>query len=480
MRYYCRLAVLVPAALALSGCGSLKVWERWDNAERARYFGLTWIAPDSVLEAYRALPERSQRDSCYRRYWDEADPTGQAEAEHRKRVAEAQQQFGDEQFYRDDRSASWVRHGNPDVRLAYYAQPHALEGHRLSRATIVREQPWEIWEFHREGLSADFLQRGDYFKIVSEMTSDRRHPVAFFRPDTAVAAVVDTAGFRREALEAQWARFKSERPDRVRWELYWWLPMEQLAGDGYLAVIAIADGEGNVRTDSIPYRLVQPPGSLPEPFAFGQRNFDLRPGRYRATVALVDPAGRAVYQAGAEAELVAYRRGSQEVSDVELAVLQDTTFIAPEFQKGPYRRVIPFPGTAVKRFQPFFVYYEIYHLALGADSSHHLRISQQIFSSDQQGQLKECLINTDPVESQEKGSTYRGCHKIHLLSYGLPTGPYILRINAEDLATGRKAALTLRFDVDGSGWGRRPAGTGKRAREMPSRDREAQEPKGRF
>lgn len=437
-----RPAVLF-ALLTLAGCATTGVWERWESLERARYFGLGWVAPDSVTEAYRSLPDRASRDSVYRHYWETADAVGQAGSEHRQRVDEAFRLFGGENFHRDDRSPWWVRHGQPELRLCYDAKPHAVD---MRHSKILIEQPWEIWEYQRQGRQFDFIRKGDYYRMVWSGVSDSRHPIAYFKPDSGCAGPDPGAeGWRQDTLGLSHARFRSNKAELLRWELYWWLPLGRLKNGRYTLIISIDGPDGPAAAETSACRLIRPEGTLPQPYAFGQNSYDLKPGFYRAELKLLDGAEDICYRAAAAAELLAYRRGVQMSSDVELAVLSDTTYTDPQFRKGDFRRIVAMPGGTVGRFQPFFVYYEIYNLTVAADSSHYLSVSHQIFSTDQQGRSKECLINTDPIESTGMGSTYRGCQKIHLLSENLPPGGYVLRVNAEDLFSGRSSHALLGF-----------------------------------
>ncbi len=397
------------------------------------------------MEAYRSRPERASRDSCYRRYWEQADPSGQAEAEHRRRLGQAQELFGGENFYRDERSAVWVRYGQPEVRLCYQAQPHAVD---MRHSKILIEQPWEIWEYKNLGRQFDFIRQGDYYRMVWSGLSDALHPIAFFEPQPErQKTFFRAADCRQDTLGLRSARFRSFKPDLMRWEIYWWLPTAALKDQEYILIVDIEGPEGRAIAETLGYRLVKPSQDLPLPLAFGQSNYDLKPGFYRADLQLLDVRERVCYRAQASAELLAYRRGVQESSDVELAVLSDTTYVSAQFRKGDYRRIVAMPGETVEKYQPFFVYYEIYNLSLSRDSCHYLSLQHQIFSTDDQGFSKECLINTDPIESTQPGTTYRGCQKIHLLSENLPPGRYVLRVNAEDKFTGRNSQAIVGFQI---------------------------------
>lgn len=440
---------LLAIFLCLNSCATLDVWERWDSQERGRYFGLSWTAPDSIVEKYRSLAYRESRDSLYHRYWQTIDASGQALAEHEKRLREAEELFGGTFFYWDDRSRWWVRRGKPEIRLTYHARPHALEAQRLVGARIVKEQPWEIWEYPGSGWAVDFIKVGDYFREVWSHSLDRRHPVAYFcewgGDDRFLA---DTVGRRILPLGCSQARFRADSAQMVRWEIYWWLPLSEVRDSVYRMWLSVGREDKPYLEQTLALKVAGRDTNLPEPFVFGQKNLILPPGRYRAELRLMSREDRDCYAGMLSAELLDYRPRAQEASDIQMAVLQDTTPMAPQFSKGAYRRVVPFPGQAIRRFQPFYIYYEIYHLAT-AGGRHWLRIGQQIYSTDNQGRQKECLINTDPVESNDAGDTYRGCQKIHLLSENLPGGRYILRINAEDRISGRNTTLTMEFLLGG-------------------------------
>jgi len=439
---------LLVSFLFLSSCATLDVWERWDGQERVRYFGLSWVAPDSIIERYRSLAYQESRDSLYRHYWRTLDTSGQALADHQKRLREAEELFGGAFFYWDDRSRWWVRQGKPEVRLAYHTQPHALEAQRLVGARIIREQPWEIWEYPASGRAVDFIKIGDYYREVWSQDLDSRHPVAFFREESGVRESFGDGAGRRLPLDCSQARFRADSARMVRWELYWWLPLAEVRDSLFqMAIDLYRDGKWYLQ-EAILLKVTGRDEKLPEPYVFGQKNFILPPGRYRAGLRLMGLEDGKGYFGELSAELLDYRPGAQEASDIQMAVLQDTTPMAPQFSKGAYRRVIPFPGQTIRRYQPFYIYYEIYHLAT-VGGRHWLKIGQRIYSTDSQGRQKECLINTDPVESNDLGDTYRGCQKIHLLSENLPAARYILMVEAEDLISGRYTSQVLEFLLGG-------------------------------
>ncbi|MDI6739968.1 MAG: hypothetical protein QME74_06350, partial [Candidatus Edwardsbacteria bacterium] len=55
--------------LVVFGCATGKFWQRWSVEEQKRYFGLSFIADDSTLSAYRSLSEPELRDAWCRTFW---------------------------------------------------------------------------------------------------------------------------------------------------------------------------------------------------------------------------------------------------------------------------------------------------------------------------------------------------------------------------------------------------------------------------
>ena len=222
--------------------------------------------------------------------------------------------------------------------------------------------------------------------MVWSGVSDSRYPLAYFHEDSlGMKPPLDAEGYSQGSLGLRQVRFRSTQEDLMRWELYWWLPLSRLRGERYILVVEIDGPQGRAVAKTLAYRLIKPQEASPQPYAFGQINYDLRPGFYRATLRLWDREERICYRAHTATELLAYRRNVQESSDVELAVLSDTTYVAPQFRKGDYRRIVAMPGETVDQFQPFFVYYEIYNLTLSRDSCHYLSLEHQISSTDPQG-----------------------------------------------------------------------------------------------
>ena len=312
---------------------------------------------------------------------------------------------------------------------------------------MVKEQSWEIWEYPELGRYLDFLQKDDCYHLAAAIYTDRLHPVAVFQtrgsPGRQPPAAVPASG--NFSLDARWARFKSDRPGQVRWEIYWRLPLEKSLGHSFRGLFSITEKNGAAATDSLFFLVENAGDSLRDEFAYGERNFDLKPGHYRLSFDLQDAGSGETWHQALEAELVEYVPAVQEASDAELVLLQDTTFTAEEFKKDGFLRVIPLADDVIKRRQPFFIYYEVYNLPTGADKKHLIKVSDQIFVSDRSGAQKECIVNTEPVVFEDYGNDFKGCHRVHPMD--LPAGFYTILIQIEDLISGRISTCAKNFQI---------------------------------
>jgi hypothetical protein len=432
------VSLLTAAALVAAGCASAPVWRGWSEVSQKQYFGLSCVASDSVLAEYRSLADQPAMDGWYRAYWA-SDRDGISYREHRRRLDRAWESFGGNRCFRDDRASTYLRYGEPTDRWTSREAWHYLDSKQLAGGAMFRRRPWEVWQYPAQGLSFDFIEFNEAYRTWATLRLDRRHPVAFF--DTGGAPFPVVTAVPVHPLELGWARFKSTAaPGKVRWELYWRIPVAAAADGRAEAVFALSGAGGAVRTDTLRYRVVIPADPLPEPYAVGQRNLDLSPGRYVVDIAVRTDS--AVFRARAEAELVAYRPGVQECSDAELALLQDTTLIADVFRKGKYLRVVPQVTDQLPTRQPYFVYYEVYNLRTDAAGNHRAAVRLQTFQAGEDT-LTERPFAAGEFTSEEPGSEYRGCHCIYPRDLG--AGETYLVVNVEDLLSGRTTKLIRTF-----------------------------------
>lgn len=432
------------AALAASGCTGGPAWRAWSETSQQRYFGLSCVAGDSALAEYRAQADQPAMDAWYRAYWAE-DHDGVGYDVHRRRLDYAWTAFGGSRCFRDDRARTYLRYGEPTDRWTSREQWRYLNTQRLAGGAMYRHRPWEVWQYHDLGLYFDFIEFNETYRTWATVRLNRRHPVAYFDTSRPVAAVPPLPASKDGAvlpLDHQWARFRSaQAPGKVRWELYWRVPVEAVRDGQAEAVFTLGDAKGRTTVDTLRYRVIVPADSLPEPFAYGQRNLDLEPGHYRMEIA-VRTAGGPAFRTRIEAELVAYRPGIQECSDVELALLQDTTLISRVFRKGKYLRVIPQVTDELPTRQPYFVYYEVYNLVTDAKDAHHVAVRLQVFQAGTDT-LTERPFAAGEFTSEESGSEFHGCHCIYPRDLG--EGETYLVINVEDLLSGRTTKLIRTF-----------------------------------
>jgi hypothetical protein len=440
-----RLATSGPvlvALLALVGCASGPVWRGWPEASQKQYFGLRCIAGDSALAGYRSQPDQEAMNAWYRAYWA-SDHDGVGSAEHQGRLEYAWSTFGGTRCFHDDRARIYVQYGKPADRWTSREAWQYLNSKQLAGGPMYRHRPWEVWQYPDQGLYYDFIEFNDAHRIWATLLLDRRHPIAYFRACSSAVRSAPEPGSSSAAgpLDLSWARFKSKAPGRIRWELYWRVPAAAGTGGPVCAAFTITDEAGQRTGDTVWYDAVLPAGPLPEPYVFGQRAFDLRPGRYQMAVAL-SGGMMPPLQASADAELISYRPGVQECSDVELAVLQDTTPISPDFEKGKFKRVIPSVVPVLPTRQPYFIYYEVYNLKTNAAGDHDVSVKLQVFQAGADT-IKERPFAIGEFSDRDSGQTYRGCYCVYPRDLG--RGEVSLLINIEDRQTGRASRVIKTF-----------------------------------
>jgi len=201
------------------------------------------------------------------------------------------------------------------------------------------------------------------------------------------------------------------------------------------------------------------------PQAYGQRNLDLMPGRYKMKMELISQSNDTVYIGELEAELVGYRSGVREVSDIVTVVLQDSTYVSSDFRKDKFRRVIPAVSEKINRYQPFYVYYEVYSLSTNSSGEHQVVVGHGIYLNDTTGVLKECIVDTRDLFYQDAGDYLSACHKVHPMA--MEPGEYILVIDVKDLISGRISKITHQFEIVGASSNNNQITLDKKNKSMP-------------
>jgi hypothetical protein len=445
-------SILLALLFLFSGCATTSVWHKWSPEEQKRYFGLTFIEEDSVLAQYRNLPEQEQRESWYKLYWALRDPAGSLLSEHRQRLDKAWAEFGGKMFFRDDRSSILVRFGPPEKESSNKPFLHAISSDRLAGGDYIKERSWMIWEYPSLGRYYDFLLEGNYYELVATTYGDNMYPLAYF---SATVQKPDSSGFKASPqtariMDCSFSRFRADDSLKVKWEIYWQIPVSakiREEGNGkYIAVYNVHKEGKPFSTDTIIYELKYTGSPVLIAEGYGLRGFDLHPGKYTMEIRVSRAFSDTVYYGFVESELVGYRSGVREVSDAEMAVLQDSTYISDGFRKGKYRRVIPAISRVINRYQPFFVYYEAYSLMTDRLGEHQVNVGHGIYRSDSLGVLKECIVDTRDIYYQDSGNFLRICHKVHPMA--MEPGEYILVTDIKDLISGRISKLTVPFKIE--------------------------------
>jgi hypothetical protein len=450
---YHRLAGLLSGLLVLifAGCATTSVWQRWSPEEQKRYFGLTFIEGDSIPARYRSIPDQESRDAWYKLYWAVKDPEGWLLPQHQARLDKAWNEYGGKMFFRDDRSRILVRYGPPESQAGNQPFRHALGSERLAGGEYIKERTWMIWEYPSQGRYYDFLLNHSRFELIAATFSDKMHPVAYFSADSG-GRRTGTSPRAERPLDCGHGRFRSADGSKVRWEIYWRIPAAEYKQHGqdkrYSGIFQLYGNDKLISSDTVDYAIKYTGEELLLPRAYGQRNLDLIPGRYKMKIELIPQPGDTVYTGEMEAELVGYRSGVREASDVEMAVLQDSSYVSSDFRKGKFRRIMPAVSEKINRGQPFYVYYEIYSLSINSSGEHQAAVGHGIFLSDTTGVLKECIVDTRDLFYQDKGDQLDACHKVHPM--GLEPGEYILVIDVKDLISGRISKITHPFQITGA------------------------------
>ncbi len=328
------------------------------------------------MAKYRSIPDQESRDAWYKMYWAVKDPAGSILSQHQSRLDRAWNEFGGKLFFRDDRSRILIRYGPPENEDRNQPFMHALGNKQLTGGTYIKERSWIIWEYPSQGRYYDLLMNNDRYELVAATYSDKLYPLAYFSADSEMARE-RLSNKVKMPLDCGYGRFRSADGINVRWEIFWQIPAveEKLLGEGkrYLGIFNLYGNDKLVSSDTVDYDLKYTGDELLLPQAYGQRNLDLTPGRYKMKIELISQSSDTVYAGEIEAELVGYRSGIREISDIETVVLQDSTYVSSDFRKDKFRRVIPAVSEKINRYQPFYVYCEVYSLATNSSGEHQVK-----------------------------------------------------------------------------------------------------------
>lgn len=435
--------------LIFAGCATTSFWQKWSPAEQKRYFGLSFIEEDSTLAKYRSIPDQESRDAWYKMYWAVKDPDGSILPQHQSRLDRAWNEFGGKTFFRDDRSRILIRYGQPENEAKNQPFIHALGSKQLAGGTYIKERSWVVWEYPSQGRYYDFMLNNNRYELIAATYSDKQYPLAYFSVDSETTR--ERLSNKIEIpLECGYGRFRAADGNKVRWEIFWQIPVAEnkLLGEGkkYLGIFHLYGDDKLISNDTVEYCLKYTGDELLLPQAYGQRNLDLTQGRYKMKIELISQSSDTVYVSEIETELVGYRSGVREVSDVVTAVLQDSTYLSSNFRKDKFRRIIPSVSEKIDRYQPFYIYCEVYSLGTDSKGEHQVNVGHGIYLSDTTGVLKECIVDTRDLFYQDKGDQLNACHKIHPMA--MEPGEYILVIDVKDLISGRVSKITHKFEIE--------------------------------
>jgi len=237
-----------------AGCATTSLWQKWDQPEQKRYFGLSFIEADSIPAKYRSIPDRESRDAWYKLYWAVKDPEGSMLAEHQSRLDQAWNEFGGKMFFRDDRSRILVRYGPPETKAQNEPFMHALGSKRLAGGEYIKERSWIVWEYPSQGRYYDFLLNNSRYELIAATFSDKLHPVAYCSADSGVSKG-RLLNKTKMPLDCGYGRFRSADGSKVRWEIYWRIPAAESRqlGEGkrYLGIFNLYGNDKLISSDTV-------------------------------------------------------------------------------------------------------------------------------------------------------------------------------------------------------------------------------------
>lgn len=454
-------------------------------AERHVFDDVGLLLPAGVREDYADL-DSAGRAATERLVFTAKDPLFLTEAEERRlehyaRLAWAELKFSDPTLgmrgWESERGAIWVRYGRPEkeVQCCYGGGPGAGIMRPAERPpvnpktddlkciepprTVASGTRFLTWSYGENGPNFSFSRRLTYRKALflepaKELADalDRRGP-ELYRPRTVATL---------HSLPHQAVRFRGERPELTRMEVYAQPPVDSLnagPGDSLHAGVFVFTSEYERLWERRGHALV---GARRMGLTYA---FELPAGEYvyalEARRAGPDTLARPLARERVQVSLTGFPAGRLAVSDLLLA-----TALLPLTERPTRRydlriwpsRTLEYPAGA-----PVGVYFEVYGLEMDDEGLASYRVELSVEGADERNlvdRVARGLVelfsrggDDEPRVSWERTVPVDGDRAIDYISVELPqldTGAYTMRILITDLGSGETAETTRGFRVQAS------------------------------
>ncbi|HEV2105346.1 MAG TPA: GWxTD domain-containing protein, partial [Candidatus Eisenbacteria bacterium] len=424
---------------------------RLSRSIRDRFEDIAPLASEQDTAVYNHLSAAGRAEFA-RRFWRDHDPdlttaANEAQLEYWARVAQAYFLYYDAHRREwDERGEVYVRYGPPE-RVDYNPVGEKLYAVLSRRSAMQYPANVLVWSYPSLGMSVTLQDRilSQYYQLPISYDED---PDPRPDPDSLAAHDALTTPDGRGVFPRLPPR---TRPLAVSGQL---ARFEGTGGRRLFAGVAAPGGPGDtlqaefVVLDSSFHEIVRQHRTL-SPSACdpaGERSGDfaaaLPPGDYRVGLSVRGGGGRGSVR---EAIHLAPADTALSVSDVVV------TCGAPQVVSAPVR-IEPNPPARVPAGAPLVAYFEVYHLATGADGTARFEYETTVTSTRHDPRIwLERLLDPRPAPpglSALRTDTVTGPLRRQFVSVpvqSLPPGPYRLEVRVRDLRTGDERTATADF-----------------------------------
>ncbi len=376
-----------------------------------------------------------ERGTFIRKFWKKRDPTpstpeNERFIEHFRRVKYALESFPDLiPPYYDDRGKVYVKYGLPDAR-------HVSE---LYFENIYRNESWSYEKTIQKGLTFDFVQKGNSFRLAQDLTeaspaglsmanrrllaqslyterSDFTDSYQRFSRGEIDNNLIDFHAERAEALKkapSESYRFKLEGKElpfiynmaqfrgaegKSRTEIYIGVSSSQLSFSGggsggpayslvdYMIVLQDSNYEDVIRRVRSLKLEIESQQSMANRLFLCQENVESAEGPHFLTLHLKNMQSRSQGFYTHPYEVRSFQGDDLTLSDIQLA-----SEIIPASGEGEFVKsglqVMPYPYTVIRRSTPISVYFEIYNLHFDPSGQARFTVNYQIKLVGKKGSL---------------------------------------------------------------------------------------------
>lgn len=425
---------------------------RLRRSVRDRFEDFAPLASERDTFEYNRLP-LAQRPEYARRFWREHDPDlatpeNEAQLEYWARVAQAYFLYYDPARRQwDERGEVYVRYGPPDS-VAYNPIGTSLYGMSGIGNHVLYPVNALVWTYPRLGMSVlmhDRMLSERYELPVSREQDMDPQPNA---DSLARLDVVATHGLRgvfpalppgatRLPLESQLAAF--EGADGLR-HVFAGVAAPGQPGDSLAADFVVLDS--TQREVARVHRMLSPSACDASGLRVADFALDLPPGDYHVGMS-VRGAGRR----GARRHDLRLDRADSTLSMSDVVVTCGLPLTPPTSV-----RLDPNPAGSVRDGEPLVAYFEVYHLATGADGEGRFEYETSVRSAERDRRIWLQRWLSPRRDGQDLGMTRQDAvlgpvrrQYVSVPVQSLPPGRYLLQVAVRDVLTGDERSRQVEF-----------------------------------